>query len=298
VGLVIALVLAGISASGVITMRMTHVMFVLAFVVGVTAAALAMWLMSRSVKYSVIALATSAIVLGVVLLSLDGWLHRERAKQDAQSQPPLTNTSAPAPQVTTEHEQAAAPPKVRARSARALAHIGQRGNGGGAVGGSVQQGPCSIAQVGGTNNQASVNCVQQPPPPNVKFTTKELEPGVGPWTLVPHWSIGGHTAASDAAEQRRKSFADNPGVLVQMFLDGPWPNATFAAVCDRPCEGMDAIADNSVSSSGQGRINDTTVLVGFVVPSPLPANFPIKWEIRSQSKEKVSISKIVLALPK
>jgi hypothetical protein len=110
--------------------------------------------------------------------------------------------------------------------------------------------------------------------------------------------MGGHTAGDDVAAKRRESFADNPGVLVQMFLDGPWPNATFAAVCDRPCEGMDAVADNSVSSSGQGRINDTTVLVGFVVPSPLPANFPIKWEIRSQSKEKVNISKVVLALPK
>jgi hypothetical protein len=36
--------------------------------------------------------------------------------------------------------------------------IDQRGNSNGAIGGNVTQGPCSVLQNGGTNNQAAVNC--------------------------------------------------------------------------------------------------------------------------------------------
>jgi hypothetical protein len=43
--------------------------------------------------------------------------------------------------------------------------IEQHGTGSGAVGGSVQQGPCSSLQIGGSGNQSTVNCGPPPPPP-------------------------------------------------------------------------------------------------------------------------------------
>jgi hypothetical protein len=43
--------------------------------------------------------------------------------------------------------------------------IEQHGEGSGAIGGNINQGPCSNLQIGGSNNQATTNCVQ----PNVTY---------------------------------------------------------------------------------------------------------------------------------
>jgi len=54
-------------------------------------------------------------------------------------------------------------PNGQPTQAAPTVNIEQRGDASGAVGGSIVQGPCSVAQVGGSQNQSSVNCVQAVP---------------------------------------------------------------------------------------------------------------------------------------
>jgi hypothetical protein len=99
-GLVVTLVLSGIGESGVINMQITHALFWLAFGISIVAAPLAAWLISQSLKHSVLALIGTVVVLGGGLLWLDSWLHKEKDKQDAANQPPSPlRTTAPPPTI-------------------------------------------------------------------------------------------------------------------------------------------------------------------------------------------------------
>jgi len=87
-GLIISLVLAGIGQSGVISMHITRALFWLAFVISLTAASLATWLFSQSVRRSVMAFIGTVIVVGGGLWLLAGWLQTQKDVQDATDKPP------------------------------------------------------------------------------------------------------------------------------------------------------------------------------------------------------------------
>jgi hypothetical protein len=170
--LVVALVLAGISASGVITMQMTHVFFWLAFAVGVAGVTIATLVAWESIKYSLIALTLITVVLGLALLRLDSWLNREKTRQEGSNKPPPTiNAVAPAPVVPIV--------KTPIRRKTRL-QVEQHGNGNGAVNGDITLGPCAVNQVGGIGNTANPNCTFGSP--SVRYEVngvrhREISPG-------------------------------------------------------------------------------------------------------------------------
>jgi hypothetical protein len=152
VALVVGFIQTGIGQSGVMDVGITHVMFWLAFIIATLVAPLAVWVVSHSWKYSVAALVSAVIFVGGGLLWLNGWLTAKKALQDAVNQsPPILHTSAPSPNVPMVK-----PSKHKPQEPRI--NIEQHGEGAGAVGGSITTGPCSNVQVGGSNNQGTVNC--------------------------------------------------------------------------------------------------------------------------------------------
>jgi pimeloyl-ACP methyl ester carboxylesterase len=151
-------------------------------------------------------------------------------------------------------------------------------------------GNCAISngQTGGTT-VGQLNTGGLPAPPHVTWTAEQLAPGKSLASIVPQTSF-----ATGSEEERRKeaarigTFADNPGVVVTASPDDVWPTPAFAAICDRPCEGIDAIAMTG-GSSVQVHHNEKTVTVQFLQPSILAANSQMKWEIRSADKEPIKI---------
>jgi len=87
--------------------------------------------------------------------------------------------------------------------AKVITHVGQKGNHNtanpGSVGGNIQQGPCGIAQVGGSGNQASINCS-----PARRLTARQIEDmktaESGICSTMPHIDV---TAANGNIEAQR-----------------------------------------------------------------------------------------------
>jgi hypothetical protein len=84
---------------------------------------------------------------------------------DAPPPPLPISTKPPSPSVPIMKTPKTTPPSVK---------IEQHGNGNGAVGGNITPAPCSSIQVGGNNNQATVNC--DPAPLEIKWTTHDVVP--------------------------------------------------------------------------------------------------------------------------
>jgi hypothetical protein len=113
--------------------------------------------------------ATLALCLGWVLLLVYSTLsvaYSDQRRLEAEAQ--KAAQSKPCPTVI------ASPKKPQESATKITTRIAQKGNGNsanpGTVGGPLQQGPCGIAQVGGSGNQASINCT-----PERRLTTKQIE---------------------------------------------------------------------------------------------------------------------------
>lgn len=156
VALVAGVILAGIGQSGVVNMQLTHALFWIALAISSIAVMLWAWLVSQSLKYSLLALVGTVILVGGGLWRLNSWLVVTKTEQDAASQPPKQiYKSPPTPSIATTKTPKPKPPQVK---------IVQHGTGNGVVGGNVTQGPCSTLQIGGTGNTATTNCGPQLPP--------------------------------------------------------------------------------------------------------------------------------------
>lgn len=262
--LVIAFTLAGVSQSGVMDVVITHVMFWLAFAISTVVAFCTAWLITDSLKRSLVALIVVAVIVGGGLLRLDGWLHEKKALQDAANQvPPPFRTSAPGPTVPIHKT-----PKV----SRPIVKIEQHGSGNGAIGGSIIQGPCSIAQTGGSNNQATTNC--EPPEPKI------------------NWEL-------DSDPKRDKIRYGKKITWVAFSVDHTLEIPAFVAVCDRPCKTFSAgpysggFVNFSVASFSDPK------LAGFVFSSPRPLGAGVKcyWIIESLDESPVQITSVQI-IPK
>jgi hypothetical protein len=152
VALVIALVLGGLAASGVISMQITHVLFWLAFGISAVAVTLWTWSNSWSIKPSILTLGITLVVIGGGLLWLDKWLQRERARQEARTQPPSMTTSGPkVPMSKTDWSQYRAPLPSTKLTAGANSNVISGNNNVAATGGAViQQGNGNVAIPGNT----------------------------------------------------------------------------------------------------------------------------------------------------
>lgn len=91
----------------------------------------------------------------------------------------------------------------------------------------------------------------------------------------------------------------NPGVMVRMSLvDHSWPNARFVAICDKPCEAVNTAPDaGGLLDEAQGGYtgNNRLAVVQTLLPSPMPPDYYLNWEIRSRDNEQITILRIILA---
>jgi hypothetical protein len=127
--------------------------------------------------------------------------------------------------------------------------INQSGNGNGAVGGNVTAEPCSVNQVGGQQNSATVNCDSVPP--KIMNISQEY-------------------AAPDLN-------AKTPGIKLYFFVDGRFLDPAFAVYCDRPCvthqAGLDGGWYNAPNLENQNaRPNPRFVLIHFVMPGVIDSS--------------------------
>jgi len=167
VSLVVGLVLAGLGASGVIDMQITHALFWLAFVIGVIAAPLATWLIIPSWKHCLAALVSTAVVFGGGLLWLDSWLLAKKAVQDAANLPPKSiYRTPPAPSIPITKTRLLPTPNPAKPQQDNSVHLE-----GGSKIEQQSSGPCSPNIIGGAN---SFNC--GPPPPEIKWSVHEVIP--------------------------------------------------------------------------------------------------------------------------
>jgi len=103
--LVVCLILAGISASGVLTMELTRIFFWIALAIAIVGTVLGLLLMSHPKKVAVIGGLCAAALLGSGLIGLDTWLHKKKAEQDAANKPPVMLAQinpSPAPKVLSK----------------------------------------------------------------------------------------------------------------------------------------------------------------------------------------------------
>jgi hypothetical protein len=156
VALVIGFILAGIGASGVIGVTLTHALFWAAFAVAILGASIASWSVAQSWKHAAMGLMATALVVGSGLIMLDRWLHTKKTEQDAANQPPpVLSFHIPSPRVPVIKT----PKLPEIQKAKPSVNIEQHDTGNGAVGGNITAQPCSAVQVGGNGNTATINCV-------------------------------------------------------------------------------------------------------------------------------------------
>lgn len=133
------------------------------------------------------------------------------------------------------------PPKSTHDGTKKKVKIEQHGAGSGAVGGGVQQGPCSSLQIGGSNNQSTINCGS----PKRQVNADEVQMKSILSALHSRVAFGAILAASDAYEYAgalRDAFirAGATTVQNQIVPETPGKGQLLRGVevwCK--CEGMD-----------------------------------------------------------
>ena len=93
-------VIAGLSASGVISLHITHVCFWIAFAIAFTVISIGSWLLRKSILFSSGAALMSIVIVGGGLWWLNSWLTVQKQAQDSANKVPVpVARSAPSPQV-------------------------------------------------------------------------------------------------------------------------------------------------------------------------------------------------------
>jgi len=110
------------------------------------------------------------VALGVVVTVFGGlavWIisrHYDKPMQSTAIEEPKVAQPQLQPTMPESKPQENTQPRLAFQGGNAKKpKIEQRGEGNGAVGGNIQQGPCSVIQVGGTGNQGSTNCALAAP---------------------------------------------------------------------------------------------------------------------------------------
>jgi len=134
--------------------------------------------------------------------------------------------------------------------------------------GTLTQGPCSVAQIGGSNNQATGgNC--GPPPPKLTWSQEE-DPAAGKTTIT-------------------------------LGVDRSMEIPVFIAQCDRPCRTLRASAAPGMSQinsrdyhppDNPSKLRDMT-LIEADLPRPLGAGIKITWDVQSEDGKPVRIISVL-----
>jgi len=166
------LIFQALTLFGVISVLAGHIAIVTAWIVGSVLIATEI-LLGRKVGHKAIWI----VSLGMLLLALDLWaMHvrhgldvagesqsnqpqkpQSQQNQPEQAPPKDIPASGPTPAAKSEQHPARRPKPIPAGG------VAQSGKSNGAVNGNISQGPCSNLQIGGNNNSASTNCVNELP---------------------------------------------------------------------------------------------------------------------------------------
>ncbi len=161
------------------------------------------------------------------------------------------------------------PPRPKHSATTTFSGNTQTGGTGNAQVGTLTQGPGSIAQIGGTGNQASItNIGIEPPLPNVTWTLKAMPSGE----------------------------SKNPAVELEMRVDRPLSNPTFRAVCDRPCQSesgsIHVPGAMFQTQRGWDETNPNVAILHFNIPSIITPDTPVGWVLRSQDNQQIQVLEI------
>jgi hypothetical protein len=149
--------------------------------------------------------------------------------------------------------------------------VSAKGPNSGAVG-SVTQGPGSIAQIGGSNNSATV-VNPGPLPPDVHWRIEDLPPTKG---------------------------AKNPEVWVRISINRPFLEPKFAVTCDRPCKGVTAEVMSSggpmpgIQQVNSGYLPHMPNVALFIVnsPDPMPGEAELSACVESEDQRPIKVLKV------
>jgi hypothetical protein len=131
-----------------------------------------------------------------------------------------------------------------------------------AVGG-INQGPGSIAQVGGSGNQAMVNNLTTRPDP------------------VFHWD---QEVFSVSESENR------PGVNLKIWTDGPMDMAGFLAYCDHPCGSVSVGLTPGIQQPRYFKDAGHNIEgFGFIVPTTITRDQSVTWKIRSKDAKPIKV---------
>ncbi len=171
-GLAVTFFAAALTVYGVIDTNLARILLVLGGLVLVGGIVTSDYLRDKSPKH-IGAVAIIAIsVIGGSLFGLDRWAVSKKLQQEARAAPslasqPQSSPSAPSP-VTSPTTMQAKPKPPRKHKPPPAPQITANGKDSGAVG-TLNQGPGSIAQIGGQNNTAIIGSV---PPPARKLSVE------------------------------------------------------------------------------------------------------------------------------
>ncbi len=160
VALGVCLYLAGIAASGVITMELTHTLFWATLVVLVLGAALSAWVMNLGRRAIWGSAVITLIVVATILWATNAYLTKKKAELDAANQPPPQfHKIIPGPSVPIVKTPRPKPSRV---------NIDQRGNDNvaGTVDQSGNKGGTNNAAIGNGNDVGNTYNINPPKPPD------------------------------------------------------------------------------------------------------------------------------------
>jgi hypothetical protein len=107
----------------------------------------------------------------------------------------------------------------------------------------------------------------EPPLPDVRWTTEKLAAGDG----------------------------KNPGVMIHISIDRRFPNAAFAALCDRPCTSVVAVVPTAGFTDSAGafsKANPRLVAVKLDLPPLVASSDNVNWEVRSNDGGEVTVLRV------
>jgi len=86
-----------------------------------------------------------------------------------------------------------------------------------------------------------------------------------------------------------------PGVMVHIAIDRSFPDAAFAALCDRPCNSVVAViptAGFTDSSGGSGKSNPSLIVIKLDLPRVVSSTDTVNWEVRSNDEGEIAVTKV------
>lgn len=269
----------------------------------------AFWIWERTAKWHVLLRIGTIAIAAILYCSLAGrqmiaeWRkeHPRVVAKASEIVPQSTNNPEPSPS-TTLPSASPAPPisaplkKAGKKKPQAQVQNNQQSSGTDTQIGTAQ-GPVAIAPNGIANaapNFGNQTVNNAPPLPHVTWTQEPLRAEYGLANIHPRVAMVSPDEAWQKAQARIAELMHNPGVLVSLSTDGPFTNASFWAECDISCEGVASQTGTvgSISYIGFAKIRENEVGILVTIPGTLLKGQSVEWEIRSQNKDPLTITKV------